>query len=125
MVWLAVGGLVVVLLIAVVLSRIVRRRRRGRTVTVAAAGTRLGDVIGTARARRALVRNATDLELCELWDRSGREIETVRLASSLEWDADLRRDILDELTARNPAAVESWLAERPDSDPGPYLRRTR
>lgn len=125
MVGLMFGGLLVGLLIAAVVLRVVRPRRRFGTARRVEAAQRLSDAVGASRERRRLVREANDQELCDLWERSARELRSVRLATSLEWYADLRKEILDELTARNPAAIESWLTESPDSDPGPYLRRTR
>lgn len=96
-----------------------RRRRRCRQ---RAYEGRLSALVGVTEALHELVAEASDQQLCELWERSGREITTVRLASSLSWYADLRRDILDELSARNPEAIEHWLAERPEADPRTYLR---
>lgn len=112
-------GCVLLTLGAVIIATLVIRRRRQRH-----AALEVVEILSQSKhARRATVRNATDLQLCELWRRSGREIKLARLAATLEWYADLRKEILDELTARDERGVATWLAEQPESDPRVYLRR--
>jgi hypothetical protein len=123
---IAVGWLVVVsglslFTLAALLWSWRRRRRRTRK----AVALDLVEVITQPPQQMAeLISKASDAELCDLWQRSGQEIQHAALPTTLSWYVTLRRSLLDELEHRDPRVVDSWLAAGPNSEDLPtYLHR--